>query len=122
MHSITIVPADELVEATLDGVIDFAERLATFKEIVDAIETSGASRLLINYAPGARVAIERFEYSNVMASSLAHDPTLVGCRIAYVTPDLVRVDPVTETLAYARGFSGQRFRSRDDALRWLLEA
>jgi hypothetical protein len=122
MHSITIVPAHELVEATLDGTIDFSERLATFNEIVDAIETSGASRLLINYEPGARVAIERFEYSNVMASSLAHDPTLIGCRIAYVTPDLVRVDPVTETLAYARGFSGQRFRSRDEAMRWLLEA
>lgn len=122
MHSITVVSAHELVEARLDGTIDFAERLATFNEIVDAIETSGASRLLIDYAPGAKVAIERFEYSNLMASSLAHDPTLVGCRIAYVTPEPVRVDPVTETLAYARGFSGQRFHSRDDALRWLLEA
>lgn len=122
MHSITVVSAHELVEARLDGTIDFAERLATFNEIVDAIEASGASRLLIDYAPGAKVAIERFEYSNLMASSLAHDPALVGCRIAYVTPAPVRVDPVTETLAYARGFSGQRFDSRDDALRWLLEA
>lgn len=122
MHSVAIDSTQDLVEATLEGTIDFAERLATFNEIVAAIEDSGASRLLINYEPSARIAIERFEYSNLMASSLAHDPTLVGCRIAYVTPEPVRVDPVTETLAYARGFSGQRFHSRDDALRWLLEA
>ena len=73
-------------------------------------------------AATARIAIERFEYSSVMASSLAHDPMLSGCRIAYVTPEQVKVDAVTETLAYARGFSGQRFRSRDEALVWLLEA
>lgn len=122
MHSISVVPTHDLVEAMLDGPIDFAERLSAFNEIVAAIEASGAKRLLITYATTARVAIERFEYSNVMASSLAHDPTLNGCRIAYVTPESVRVDAVTETLAYARGFSGQRFRSRDDALDWLLEA
>ena len=121
MHSVAFVPTHDLVEATLDGPIDFAERLETFNEIVATIETSGASRLLINYEAGARIAVERFEYSNLMASSLAHDPLLTGCRIAYVTPDLVRVDPVTETLAYARGFSGQRFRSREAALQWLLE-
>jgi hypothetical protein len=122
MHSISVVPTHALVEAKLDGPIDFAERLAAFNEIVAAIETSGAKRLLINYGTNARIAIERFEYSNVMASSLAHDPTLSVCRIAYVTPESVRVDMVTETLAYARGFRGQRFRSREDALDWLLEA
>ena len=120
MHSVSVVPTHDLVEAMLDGPI-VAERLTAFNEIVAAIEASGAKRLLITYATTPRVAIERFEYSNVMASSLAHDPLLTGCRIAYVTPDLVRVDPVTETLAYARGFHGQRFRSRDAALEWLLE-
>jgi hypothetical protein len=122
MHSIAVVPTHDLVEAMLDGPIDFAERLAAFNEIVAAIEASGARRLLITYGTNARVAIERFEYSNVMASSLAHDPTLSGCRIAYVTPESVKVDAVTETLAYARGFHGQRFRSRDEAFDWLLEA
>jgi len=122
MHSIAVVATHDLVEAMLDGPIDFAERLTAFNEIVAAIEASGARRLLINYGPNARVAIERFEYSNVMASSLAHDPTLSGCRIAYVTPEAVKVDPVTEILAYARGFRGQRFRSREEAIDWLIEA
>ena len=121
MHSIAVVPMHDMVEATLDGPIDFAERLTAFNEIVAAIEASGARRLLITYGTTARVAIERFEYSNVMASSLVHDPTLSVCRIAYVTPQSVKVDAVTETLAYARGFRGQRFRSREEALDWLLE-
>jgi len=122
MHSIVLDAHHALVEMILDGEILFAERLAAFNEIVAAVEETGATRILVTYEATARVEIARFEYSNVMASSLAHDPTLSRCRIAYVTPTKVRVDSVTETLAYARGFQGERFGNRDAALEWLLAA
>jgi hypothetical protein len=122
MHSIVVDSQRALIEVGLDGEIHFDERLSAFNEIVAAVEESGATRLLITYASTARIAVSRFGDSHVMASSLAHDPTLARCRIAYVTPPRVRVDPVTETLAYAKGFQGQRFQTRDAAIEWLLAA
>ena len=53
--------------------------------------------------------VEEFQDSNTVAKALMQEQTLLGCRVACVTPSGVRVDSVTERLAYARGFQGERF-------------
>src|SRR6478672_10209165 len=106
MFSLHADSSQRFVEITLGGEIDFAERETALKEITSALETSGANRLLISYLDDAKVAFARFDESSSMATSLARDAILAKCRVAYVTPLGIRVDPVTEMLAYARGFTG----------------
>lgn len=119
MHAIVARPEHALLEVILSGDISFDERRTTLDEVRAQVKHEGWSRLLITYEVSARVAIPPFEHSSRMASALVASP-LVACRTAYVTPAGVRIDPVTETLAYARGFQGERFTCRDAALAWLL--
>lgn len=122
MHSITVDTDRRLVEVVLAGVVRFPERAEVFDKLIAAVKAKGCDRVLVVYRPGTRVALENFENSSAMADSLAGDPLLQGCRMAYVAPLGGRLDIVTEMLAYARGFPGRRFRHREDALAWLMDA
>jgi hypothetical protein len=85
------------------------------------VKQSGLTRVLVAFEPDARMPVEEFQDSNTVAKALMQEQTLLGCRGAYVTPSGVRVDPVTEGLAYARGFQGERFMDRRKALEWLFD-
>lgn len=122
MHTITVDAGRSLVEVVLAGEVRFPERAEVLGKIVEAVRKTGCGRVLVIYRPGTRVALENFGNSSTMADSLAGDPVLQGCRMAYVAPLGGRLDIVTEMLAYARGFPGRRFRRREDALAWLLES
>ena len=119
MHVFATKPEHALLEVTLSGDVSFEERRTIFQEVLAQVSRDGWSRLLICYDVSAKIAVPQFAHSSQMASALVGS-RLAACRTAYVTPAGVRIDPVTETLAYARGFQGERFTCRDAALAWLL--
>jgi len=53
---------------------------------------------------------------------MVNDPTLSQTRFAYVATHGAEIDPVLEVLAKAKGFQGQRFDTRAEAIDWLTES
>lgn len=100
------------------GLLHVSECQRLFDAIDEAVQLTGIHCVLLDvaadHAPG-----EPFKDKLRLANRLVNDPTLTETRFAYVATHGADIDPVIELLAQAKGFQGQRFESRAEALEWL---
>ena len=102
------------------GELHVLECQRLFDAVDEAVQLTGIHCVLLevgaDHAPG-----EAFTDKLRLANRLVNDPTLTHTRFAYVAVKGADIDPVLETLAQAKGFQGQRFESREDAVDWLRQ-
>lgn len=111
-----------LIEATAAGARLHAVECQTLIDQVDeAVQLTGIRCVLLEVGAD-HASAEPFQDKLRLANRLANDPTLTHTRFAYVAFGGAEIDPVIEVLAKAKGFQGQRFETRADALAWLMEA
>jgi hypothetical protein len=89
-----------------------------FDAVDEAVQLTGIHCVLLevgaDHAHG-----EPFTDKLRLANRLVNDPTLTHTRFAYIAVKGAHIDPVLEMLAQAKGFQGQRFENRTEALDWL---
>jgi hypothetical protein len=117
----TVAPRFEsgFIHATVAGAeLHVPECQRLFDAVDEAVQLTGIHCVLLevgaDHAPG-----EPFTDKLRLANRLVNDPTLSHTRFAYVAVKGADIDPVLEMLAQAKGFQGQRFESREEALEWL---
>ena len=107
------------IHATVDGRdLHVSECQRLFDAVDESVQLTGIHCVLLeigaDHVPG-----EPFTDKLRLANRLVNDPTLAHTRFAYVAVKGADIDPVLEMLAQAKGFQGQRFESREEALEWL---
>ena len=120
MHAIETDPRAGHVATTFYGELHVDERCDVLDQVVELVRRTGLTRLLIDLSL-ARIAADGLGAANRLANRLARDEVLESCRIAYVERPMQH-DPAVQVLASAKGFDAERFRSREQAVSWLLEA
>lgn len=112
----------DLIRASVwGGVLHVADCQRLFDEIDEAVQLTGIHCVLLEVGAD-HASAEPLQDKLRLANRISNDPTLTHTRFAYVAVDDAEIDPVVETLAKAKGFQGQRFEHRDDALAWLHAA
>ena len=100
------------------GLLHVSECQRLFDAIDEAVQLTGIHCVLLDvaadHAPG-----EPFPDKLRLANRMVNDPTLSETRFAYVATHGANIDPVLEVLAQAKGFQGQRFDTRGEAIEWL---
>jgi hypothetical protein len=110
------------IEATAGGqrlLISECQRM--FDQIDESVQLTGIHCVLLDveadHAKG-----EPLTDKLQLANRMVNDPTLSQTRFAYVATHGAEIDPVLEVLAKAKGFQGQRFDTRAEAIDWLTES
>jgi hypothetical protein len=107
------------IEATAGGqrlLVSECQRM--FDQIDESVQLTGIHCVLLDVeADHARG--EPLTEKLQLANRMVNDPTLSQTRFAYVATHGADIDPVLEVLAKAKGFQGQRFDTRAEAIDWL---
>lgn len=110
-----------LIEAVVAGPrLHAAECQQLIDQVDEAVQLTGIHCVLLEVGADHAPA-EPFPDKLRLANRLANDPTLTHTRFAYMAIRDAEIDPVIEVLAKAKGFQGQRFETRADALDWLMQ-
>ena len=110
-----------LIEAVVTGTrLHVADCQKLIDQVDEAVQLTGIHCVLLEVGAD-HAAAEPFPDKLRLANRLANDPTLTHTRFAYVAIADAEIDPVIEVLAKAKGFQGQRFETRADALDWLVQ-
>ncbi|MFL6591135.1 MAG: hypothetical protein ACJ8GK_00290 [Luteimonas sp.] len=118
MHTILADPAGPVVLVQYLGNVSVQDRERALSEVRPLLQMTGLRKILVDFR-GARCVVDGFSRSKALASRLSGDPLLRECRIAYVSDEGSRLNPVVDTLSCARGMVFERFPSQDEARTWL---
>jgi hypothetical protein len=89
-----------------------------FDQIDESVQLTGIHCVLLD-VEADHAAGEPLTDKLQLANRMVNDPTLSQTRFAYVATHGAEIDPVLEVLAKAKGFQGQRFDTRAQAIDWL---
>ena len=107
------------IEATAGGQrLHVSECQRMFDEIDESVQLTGIHCVLLDVGADHATG-EPLTDKLQLANRMVNDPTLSQTRFAYVATHGADIDPVLEVLAKAKGFQGQRFDTRADAIDWL---
>jgi hypothetical protein len=109
-------PQDAVIRVVFSGLVTVAERFQAMQAIVALHEREGYAKLLADFRQATVVESTTAE-TNAYATRLARDLPKHRMKIAYVGE--VAQTAGVEAIAALRGYFYQRFRTEDDALRWL---
>ena len=108
-----------IIEATACGqrlVVSECQRM--FDQIDESVQLTGIHCVLLDVEADHATG-EPLTDKLQLANRMVNDPTLSETRFAYVATHGAEIDPVLEVLAKAKGFQGQRFDTRAEAIEWL---
>ncbi|MDB6163602.1 MAG: hypothetical protein JWL98_1034 [Xanthomonadaceae bacterium] len=110
------LPDDKVIRAVFSGTVTITGRFQALQEIVALHEQNKYKKLLLDFGSAEGVA-RSMEESEAYAAKLAAALPNHRMKIAYVG-DVTQTAGI-ESLAALRGYFYQRFRTSDEALRWL---
>jgi hypothetical protein len=109
-------PQHATIRVVFSDAVTVAERFQAMTEIVDVQRQTQYAKLLADFRLATVVATSE-EETNAYATRLAHELPPHRMKIAYLGEAAQTAG--VEVIAALRGYFYQRFRTPEDAMRWL---